>query len=122
MTATLLHILDTGCWCDPATAVDGHVNEDGTAARLDLGDTTNCDLDWCCATCSTEEDNDLVIGTATTPVGVLCFTLCRPCADESFVPRIGFPAAAASVLDHCGHLDINLESMAAALRTDELVR
>lgn len=32
--AAQLHTLTESCWCEPATALDGHVNEDGTAPEF----------------------------------------------------------------------------------------
>lgn len=84
----------------------------------DLDDTTNCPLDACCATCATEEVDDLIIATGVTQVGVFCFTLCKPCADESFVPRVGLHAAMTSVLEHCRHLGIDLDQAAELLERE----
>lgn len=93
-----------------------------TARVLDLDDTSRCPLDRCCSTCSTEEDDDLVIGTAATPVGIVCFTLCKPCADEGFTPRVSLHAAAASVAEHCGHLGCTIDEMAAAMQAEAAAR
>ena len=41
----LLHTLATGCWCQPATALDGHVNEDGTAPEFAATDQDPVDAD-----------------------------------------------------------------------------
>lgn len=84
-----------------------------TLRGLNLDDTTNCPLDRRCSTCGTEDD--LAVGTAVTPVGVLCLTLCGPCAITGDIPNIGCVTAATNVLDHCGHLGCELEEMAAAL-------
>lgn len=40
-----LHILATSCWCDPATALDGHVNEDGTEPEFAATDSDPVDAD-----------------------------------------------------------------------------
>lgn len=118
--ADQLHTLTASCWCEPASAVDGHVNEDGSQpGRPDLDDTSRCPLDRCCSTCAAEEDDrDLVIGTASTPVGVFCFTLCGPCAKEGFVPRVSYPFAAGAVAEHCGHLGCDLDEAAAVLERE----
>lgn len=114
---TALHLTTTTCWCQPAAAADGHINEDGTAARLDLDDTSRCPIDRCCSTCGTEDG--LAVGTAVTPLGVHCVTLCGSCAERGDVQCSGWPAAAMSVLDHCGHLDIDLDEMAAAAQAEK---
>ncbi|MEV6879715.1 hypothetical protein [Amycolatopsis sp. NPDC051128] len=84
----------------------------------DLDDTSRCPLGRRCATCSTEDD--LAIGTAVTPVGVFCITLCGTCAEKGDTPSIGYPAAAMQVMVHCSHLDIDLDEMAAALAAERV--
>lgn len=43
--AELLHTLTPGCWCQPLTALDGHVNEDGTAPEFAATDQDPVDAD-----------------------------------------------------------------------------
>lgn len=40
-----LHTLTTGCWCDPESALDGHVNEDGSAPEFAATDQDPVDAD-----------------------------------------------------------------------------
>jgi hypothetical protein len=87
-----------------------------TASTVDLDDTSSCPLGRCCGACGTEDD--LAVGTAITPVGVLCVTLCGSCAERGDTPRIGWATAASGSLDHCGHLGIDLDEMAAAIAAE----
>lgn len=87
-----------------------------TVRVLDLDDTTNCPLDRRCATCDTEDD--LAVGTAVTPLGVHCVTLCGSCAEKGDVRCGSWGAAMSGALDHCGHLGIDLDEMAAAMKAE----
>lgn len=40
-----LHTLTPGCWCDPASALDGHINEDGSAPEFAATDQDPVDAD-----------------------------------------------------------------------------
>jgi hypothetical protein len=118
MTDTLLHTLTPSCWCG-LVAQDGHVNEDGSRpGQPDLDDTSRCPVADRCATCSTEQD--LAVATAATRVGVHCFTLCGGCADRGTLPSLGWFIAMAGALDHCEHLGIDLDEMAAAIAAERV--
>jgi hypothetical protein len=91
-----------------------------TARVLDLDDTSRCPLDRRCATCSAEDD--LAVGTAVTPVGVYCVTLCGSCAEKGDVRCGSWGAAMSGVLDHCGHLGCDLDEAAAALDAETPAR
>ncbi|MEA5366118.1 hypothetical protein VA596_41780 [Amycolatopsis sp., V23-08] len=113
---TDLHLTTTVCWCAQA-AVDGHVNEDGSRpGPPDLDDTTNCPIGRSCTGCDTE--TGLTVVTAVTQVGILCVTICGLCAELGNLPGLACSAAAMQVLDHCGHLDIDLDEMAAAIAAE----
>ena len=53
------------------------------------------------------------------PLGVLCLTLCPPCATFGEVPRVAVGTAARLVGHHCAHLGITVDDMAAALETEQ---
>lgn len=115
-----LHTLTPGCWCQPA-ALSGHVNEDGSRpGQPDLDDTSRCPIDPRCSTCSAEDD--LAVGTAVSPVGVHCVTLCGTCAEKGDVRCGSWGAAMSGVLDHCGHLGCDLDQMAAAMQVEAVAR
>jgi hypothetical protein len=40
-----LHTLTSACWCGPASALDGHVNEDGSAVEFAATDLDPVDAD-----------------------------------------------------------------------------
>lgn len=91
-----------------------------TTRVLDLDDTSRCPVADRCGTCGTEDD--LAVGAAVTPVGVHCVTLCGACAEKGDVRCSSWGAAMSGVLDHCGHLDCDLDEAAAALHADDPVR
>jgi len=82
---------------------------------LDLDATDACPLDERCENCGASTDLD--VATAGTPVGVYCLTLCGTCADADTVPEPGgWSRAVVRVLEHCEHLGIDLDQMAAQLK------
>lgn len=88
---------------------------------VDLDDTRACPVAASCAAC--EGVDGLGVGTLETPVGVFCVTLCDECVDAGRLPRLAAVEAVRATLDHCGHLGIDADMMAAELaRTaDEFV-
>lgn len=88
---------------------------------LNLDDTTNCPLGDRCAHCGTT--GGLVVATFDAPIGVLCRTICGTCAADD-APRNPFRFSlelnhvVRMVCDHCEHLGIDLDQMAAALDTE----
>jgi hypothetical protein len=81
---------------------------------VNLDDITNCPLGHRCEACGSERD-DLLVDTAGTGMGVLCLTLCPPCASSDVAPPVSVTTAARLVLQHCEHLGIDPDQMAAAL-------
>lgn len=82
-----------------------------------LDDITRCPLGHRCESCGAERD-DLAVDTATTPLGVLCLTLCPRCAAATAAPPVAVGTANRLVLAHCDHLGIDPDQMAAALRAE----
>ncbi|GAA4554376.1 hypothetical protein [Pseudonocardia xishanensis] len=80
-----------------------------------LDDTSRCPLGHRCESCGTAPD-DLSVATATTALGVLCVTLCPSCARSPHSPRVTLGTAQRFVLQHAGHLGIDLDQMAAAMQ------
>jgi len=90
----------------------GHHDEDDS--DLDLGACDGCPLAERCENCASR--SQLNVATAGTPVGVFCLTLCDSCADAGTVPEPGgWSAAVTQVLQHCAHLGIDADEMAAQL-------
>ncbi|WP_103384234.1 hypothetical protein [Pseudonocardia dioxanivorans] len=81
-------------------------------SRVDLHDTTGCPLGVRCESCG-REAADLTVGTADTPLGVLCLTLCSRCAVPNIAPPIAVGTAVRLAAQHCQHLGITLDEMAA---------
>lgn len=88
---------------------------------VDLDDTRSCPVGPACVAC--EGVDGLGVSTLETPVGVLCVTLCDACVDAGRLPGLAAATAVGRVLDHCGHLGIDADRMAAvmAAEADEFV-
>ncbi len=96
------------------------VVEDLTA--VDLDDTTSCPQASSCFSCTEVHDDDqLAVATYavayTTPVGVVCVTMCGDCVETG--PDLhGWGAAAEMALEHAGHLGINADEMGALMEME----
>lgn len=93
----------------------------GRTDMIDLDDVSNCPLAEECSACGGAEfAEELFVATLTSPVGVYCITLCPPCTWRS--TSLGSVPVATAVersLDHCGHLGITADQMAAAMEEEE---
>ena len=78
---------------------------------INLHGTSNCRRQTACDACGTEQHLD--VGTCTTPMGVLCLTLCPRCAGADL--QLSPPEATEKALIHCEHLGIDLEQMSIAI-------
>ncbi|MEU6267515.1 hypothetical protein [Saccharopolyspora shandongensis] len=87
-------------------------------AHVDLDDIQNCPVAVECAACGTTDPSTLAVSTIDARIGVACLTLCGQCTDAGKLPRIYYPQAARMVLDHCGHLGIDLDQMAGLLQSE----
>jgi hypothetical protein len=92
--------------------------DDRIHSPIDVDDTSRCPLGHRCESCGSEHD-DLAVSTATTPLGVLCLTLCPPCAAFAEMPRVAVGTAVRLVAQHCEHLGIDLDEMAAAMGSEQ---
>lgn len=84
---------------------------------VDVYDTERCPLGVRCESCGVERA-DLAVATAETALGVLCLTLCSRCAGSGVAPPVSVGAAVRLVMQHCAHLGIDADEMAAALDED----
>lgn len=83
--------------------------------RIDLDHTGNCPLGHRCESCGVERD-DLAVETAGLGrLGVACLTLCPPCAGSGITPPVAVSTAVRLVGQHCQHLGITVDDMAAAM-------
>jgi hypothetical protein len=92
----------------------GHGRARQSGGMIDLDDVMRCPLGVRCEACGAERD-DLSVCTAWTPLGVLCLTMCPRCASASMAPPVAVGTAVRLVGQHCAHLGIDLDQMAAAL-------
>lgn len=81
---------------------------------IDLDDVSRCPLGHRCESCGVEAP-DLEVTTAHTPLGVLCVSLCPPCMASGIAPPVAVTTAVRLVGQHCGHLGIDVDQMAALL-------
>jgi hypothetical protein len=87
--------------------------------RINLDDTSNCPIGIRCESCGTESGN-LAVETATSGrLGVLCLTLCRRCASYDDQIPVSVSTAVRLVAQHCGHLGITVDDMAAELEAGD---
>lgn len=83
------------------------------AAQVDPDDTHGCPVEDGCESCGAVDD--LAVGTADTPVGVLCLTLCGSCAEAGDLPSFSsWSAAIRRVGEHAGHLGTDVDELALA--------
>ena len=85
---------------------------------IGLYETSGCPLGHRCESCGAES-SDLSVATASTPLGVLCLTLCPRCAGSTVAPPVSVGTAFRLVAQHCGHLGIDLDEMAAQLADED---
>jgi hypothetical protein len=71
-----------------------------------------------CESCGVERDDLTVTTVELDRLGVACFTLCPRCDGSDTDPRIGLGTAFRLVAQHCEHLGIDLDEMAAILERD----
>ena len=81
---------------------------------VDLDDTTRCPLAHRCDRCGGDA-TPLAAITATSALGVHCVTLCSVCRKRSALPKAPPTVVARMVGQHCTHLGIDLDQMAAAM-------
>ena len=84
-------------------------------SAVNLDDTSRCPVGHRCESCGTERGR-LAVETATAArLGVMCLTLCRRCAAFDDQIPVSVSTAARLVGQHCQHLGITVDEMAAAM-------
>lgn len=81
---------------------------------VDLYNTNGCPVGHRCESCGVE-GSDLAVETSTSGLGVMCLTLCGHCASFDDAIRVAVSTAVRLVLQHCEHLGIDVDQMAAEL-------
>jgi transcription elongation factor Elf1 len=84
---------------------------------IDLNDTHGCPSGGTCSICGTEDD--VTTETAGTRLGVFCLRVCGTCADGPLPAFSSAVEAAERVMEHCEHLGISGDDMAAVLEHEE---
>ena len=72
-----------------------------------------------CESCGVERDDLAVCTVELGRLGVACLTLCPRCAGSGVAPPVSVGTAVRLVLQHCGHLGITVDEMAAAMGTEQ---
>jgi hypothetical protein len=83
---------------------------------IDLDDTAQCPIDEHCSGCGGGPNlgnRILRVVTAEAQVGVFCMTVCQKCSPEGW--QLPLVWTTERVLEHCGHLGIDADQMAAAM-------
>lgn len=81
----------------------------------DLDNVDNCPIGFRCESCGIES-SDLTVEPIDVRLGIACMTICADCFASEITPPITVGTAARLVGQHCGHLGIDLDEMAAILR------
>lgn len=85
---------------------------------MDLGDTTRCPRGVRCESCGVEQRGLRVCVVDMGRIGAACLTLCRACAGSTVTPPVTIATAYRLVAQHAGHLGIDLDEMAEAMRCE----
>ena len=86
-------------------------------SAVNVDDTSRCPVGHRCECCGAA-GMKLIVTTATTPLGVLCLTTCPRCSRSTSALPVTVSTAARLVGQHCAHLGIDLDEMAAAMAED----
>ena len=89
------------------------------SAPVDLDDTSRCPLGHRCESCGAERDDLAICTVELGPLGVACLTMCPRCAGSDVAPPVAVGTAVRLVMQHCEHLGIDADQMAAAMEADQ---
>ena len=81
-----------------------------------MDDTSDCPRRECCEICSGTADAATV--TIQHPGGICCISVCEACEVQDRPIAFGIHDAFERVLEHCGHLGIDLDEMQDAIRQE----
>jgi hypothetical protein len=82
---------------------------------VNLDDVSRCPLGVRCESCGVERDDLQVCTFELDRIGVACLTMCPRCAGSEVVPPVSVGTAVRLVAQHCEHLGVDLDEMAAIL-------
>jgi hypothetical protein len=83
---------------------------------IDLDDTSRCPLGVRCESCGVERDDLRVCNFELDRIGVACLTVCPRCANSDVTPPVSVGTAVRLTMQHCIHLGIDVDQMAAAMQ------
>jgi hypothetical protein len=83
---------------------------------IDLDRTDGCPVGARCESCGTEAGSLAVETASAGRLGVMCLTLCRRCAAFDDQIPVSVSTAVRLVGQHCAHLGIDLDQMAAGMK------
>jgi hypothetical protein len=86
-------------------------------SEVNLDDTSNCPLQEICIDCG--KAGWLEVRTFSSMVGVFCLTMCDDCARPRR-PSFSVTTAVRRSLEHCGHLGIDADQMAALMEQERI--
>ena len=84
-------------------------------SSIGLIDMSSCPRGTRCESCGTESADLVVHVVELAPLGLACMTWCAACAASDVQPPVAVSTAARLVQQHCAHLGIDLDEVAAAL-------
>jgi hypothetical protein len=84
-------------------------------SAVNLDRTDNCPLGVRCESCGVERDDLAVCTVELDRLGVACLTMCPRCAGSDVAPPVSVGTAVRLTMQHCQHLGITVDDMAAAL-------
>jgi hypothetical protein len=88
-------------------------------SAVNLDDTSRCPRGHRCEACGAERD-DLTVCTANLGgLGVACLTMCPRCANSDVIPPVSVSTAVRLTMQHCLHLGITVDEMAAVLEESD---
>lgn len=85
---------------------------------VNLDDTSRCPQAKACERCGKAGPTVEVVMVGLAHLGVACASLCRGCRMYDRLPRWGVPESLQRIGEHCEHLGIDVDDMAAALEAD----
>lgn len=85
--------------------------------NVDLDDVSNCPVARVCEACGKAGRNRRV-RTVGSQVGIGCITLCAQCGKDN-PPPMPVVTAVTAVMEHCEHLGITVDEMAALVDAEE---
>jgi hypothetical protein len=88
-------------------------------SAINLDRTDNCPRGVRCESCGVEGDDLRVCTVQLDRLGVACLTMCPRCANSDVIPPVAVGTAVRLTMQHCIHLGITVDEMAALLEESD---